>query len=99
MVTAGKFYELAIGPPPVDVQESEPAPEPAPSRCPFASGQFTKHSQSDFVEPHSGGLIMGLGNSGMVLSVTSFITLPVGIFIALPAWVTSSKDMKKINAG
>ena len=42
---------------------------------------------------------MGLGIRGMVLSVTCFITLPVGIFIALPAWVTGSEDMKKINAG
>ena len=42
---------------------------------------------------------MGLGIRGMVLSVTCFITLPVGIFIALPAWVTDSEDMKKINAG
>lgn len=42
---------------------------------------------------------MGLGIGGMVLSVTCFIKLPVGVFIALPAWVTGSKDMKKINAG
>ena len=42
---------------------------------------------------------MGLGIGGMVLSVTFFITLPVCIFIALPAWVTGSKEMKKINAG
>jgi hypothetical protein len=41
---------------------------------------------------------MGLGIGGMVLSVTFFITLPVCIFIALPAWVTGSKEMKKINA-
>ena len=32
----------------------------------------------------------------MVLSVTCFITLPVGVFIALPAWVTGSEEMKKI---
>ena len=42
---------------------------------------------------------MGLGIGGMVLSVTFFITLPVCIFIALPAWVTGSKEMKKINTG
>lgn len=98
MVTAGKFYELANRSTPGAIQESESAPEPAPSPSPFASGQSTKHSPSDFVEPHSGGLILGLGIGGMVLSVTCFITLPVGVFIALPAWVTGSEDMKKINA-
>jgi len=97
------FDELATAPPPAPAQESEPepAPEPAPSPTLFASGQKTKHSQSDFVEPHRGGLILGLGIGGLVLSITCCCTLPlpIGLLIALPAWVMGSKDMRKMNAG
>ena len=94
------YDELATAPPPAPAQESEPepAPEPAPSPSPFASGQSSIHTEQYYEEAHRGGLVLGLGIGGLVLSIAC-CPLPIGIFIALPAWVMGSKDMKKINAG
>ncbi|MDD9866481.1 MAG: DUF4339 domain-containing protein [Verrucomicrobiales bacterium] len=101
------FDELAAAPPPAPAQKSEPesepepAPKPAPSPSPFASGQSSNHSQPDFVESHRGGLILGLGIGGLVLSIACCCTLPlpIGLLIAIPAWAMGSSDMRKMNAG
>ena len=92
-VPLGRMPELASSPPP------PPSNPQSPSASSSGIGIQTSVDEQNYDEDHRGGLVLGLGIGGLVLSITCCLTLPIGIFIALPAWVMGSKDMKKINAG
>jgi len=83
-LSLGNFSELASAPPP-----------------PPQAISIAAQPQHDYDEPHRGGLILGLGIGGLVLSLMCCFTvpIPIALFIALPAWVLGSKDMRKLNAG
>ena len=53
--------------------------------------------------PHRGGLILGLGISGVVISVIGFLlcaVLPVfALGLSIPAWVMGRNDLRAIDAG
>jgi hypothetical protein len=52
--------------------------------------------------PHRGGLILGLGISGVVFSLTGFFCcalLPVvSLGLSLPAWIMGRRDLQAIEA-
>ncbi len=94
-VPLGRMPELASSPPP------PPSNPQSPSASSSGIGIQTSVDEQNYDEDHRGGLILCLGIGGLVLSITCCCSMPipVGLFIALPAWVMGSKDMRKMNAG
>jgi len=94
-VPLGRMPELASSPPP------PPSNPQSTSASSSGIGIQTSVDEQNYDEDHRGGLILGLGIGGLVLSITCCCTLPlpIGLLIAIPAWAMGSSDMRKMNAG
>lgn len=94
-VPLGRMPELSSSPPP------PPSNPQSPSASSSGIGIQMSVDEQNYDEDHRGGLVLGLGIGGLVLSIACCCSLPipVGLLIALPAWVMGSIDMRKMNAG
>lgn len=82
-------------------------PAGPPKENPYASPRETAAPGVEIHDrwstPHRGGLILGLGISGVVLSVVGLMCcalLPlIGLGLSIPAWVMGRRDLQAIAAG
>jgi hypothetical protein len=93
----GRNAETPGKPNPGDPSKENPYASPRQTAAPHVE----LHDQ--WSTPHRGGLILGLGISGVVLGVLGLMCcalLPViGLGLSIPAWVMGRRDLQAIVAG